>query len=184
MSFRGPRAFLSNFHPVQIYLECEAYPTVENAYQAAKTLDEGMRKRIAAVSPTEAKQLGRGLEAQRPGWLARVDQEPLRVEYMRYFIWYKFAMYEDLRQQLLATGTEPLEAHNEHGDAFWGLVNGRGENMLGRLLMATRAQLSSAPRHPRSKDSAIVQPAVVPSTAKPRVVFKAPVPPARKGFKL
>lgn len=140
--FNGAWGFLSNFYAVEIYLERAAYPSVEHAYQAAKTLDEGMRARIArATTPGEAKRLGRGLEGHRLGWLAREGGEPLRVEYMRYLLWYKFAMHDRLAAQLLATGGEDLVEVNTWGDTFWGVWNGRGSNMLGQLLMELRDQL-------------------------------------------
>ena len=37
--FVGPHRFLSNFWPVWIRFEGEVYPTLEHAYQAAKTID-------------------------------------------------------------------------------------------------------------------------------------------------
>lgn len=43
--------------------------------------------------------------------------------------------------QLLATGNEELIEGNKHGDHFWGVCNGHGENMLGKLLMQLRAEL-------------------------------------------
>lgn len=38
--FSGPHRFLSNFYPSPIIYDGVAYPTVEHAYQAQKTLDE------------------------------------------------------------------------------------------------------------------------------------------------
>src|SRR5947208_6749913 len=61
-AFQGEYRFLSNFWPAIVEFEGITYPTVEHAYQSAKTLDMTDRKRIAALpTPAEAKQAGRAL---------------------------------------------------------------------------------------------------------------------------
>jgi hypothetical protein len=40
-AFRGKHAFLSNFHPSPVVLDGQTNPTVEHAFQAAKTADTG-----------------------------------------------------------------------------------------------------------------------------------------------
>ena len=44
--FQGRYRFLSNFWPATVEFEGMTYPTVEHAYQSAKTLDMGERRRI------------------------------------------------------------------------------------------------------------------------------------------
>jgi len=39
--FRRGYRFLSNFHPCEVEMDGETYPSVEHAYQTAKSLDEG-----------------------------------------------------------------------------------------------------------------------------------------------
>jgi hypothetical protein len=53
----------------------------------------------------------------------------------------KFARGSALAKKLVATGDRELVETNEWGDQFWGVCGGRGENWLGRLLMARRARL-------------------------------------------
>jgi N-glycosidase YbiA len=65
-SFTGEYRFLSNFWyvPEGIELKGALYPTVEHAYQAAKTIIPEERLRIYRVpyhKPGEAKKLGRTL---------------------------------------------------------------------------------------------------------------------------
>ena len=43
-SFTGDYSFLSNFHPAEVSLDDINYPSVEHAYQAAKTLNKEERK--------------------------------------------------------------------------------------------------------------------------------------------
>lgn len=59
-SFSGQYRFLSNFYPSVIDYEGFEYPTVEHAFQAAKTYDLNERRRIAAsATPGDAKRRGR-----------------------------------------------------------------------------------------------------------------------------
>lgn len=134
-SFRGPYFFLSNFFPCAVRFDGDTYPSVEHAYQAAKTLDPKVRAFLAqAPSPGEAKRRGYRL-VLRPEWLS------LRVPFMRQMLQAKFSD-EVLRERLLATGDRPLVEENTWGDLFWGICRGRGENQLGKLLMEVRLELS------------------------------------------
>ena len=45
-SFAGEYSFLSNFYPCAITLDGDDYPTVEHAFQAAKTDDPAQRRSI------------------------------------------------------------------------------------------------------------------------------------------
>ena len=47
----------------------------------------------------------------------------------------------ELALALKYTGDAELIEGNNWGDTFWGVCNGVGENHLGKLLMARRAQL-------------------------------------------
>lgn len=133
-SFRGPHRFLSNFYPSVVEFEGFEYPTVEHAFQAAKTLDLDYRARVrTALSPGEAKALGRAAVLRR-------DWDHLRVGVMRDLLWKKFSR-PDLSALLLATGDVPLVEGNTWGDRYWGVCAGVGENMLGRLLMETREHI-------------------------------------------
>lgn len=131
-SFIGPYEFLSNFHPVNVALDGDIYPSVEHAYQAAKTNDIHKRARIrSAGTAAMAKAVGRGLPL-RKGW----HEE--RVGVMRELLLDKF-VYPDLRERLLATGDAELIEGNWWGDEFWGVCRGKGQNQLGKLLMEIRS---------------------------------------------
>src|SRR4051794_3834113 len=67
-AFQGEYRFLSNFWPAEVVDEGITYPTAEHAYQAAKSLDMGGRRRIARIAtPGEAKRAGEAM-ALRPDW--------------------------------------------------------------------------------------------------------------------
>lgn len=133
--FRGKYRFLSNFWPCTVVYEGEVYPTVEHAFQAAKSLDPNERTLIRVrSSPGAAKKMGRKITL-RPDW------EQIKVEVMAYLIEAKFAPDSGLAHKLLATGDQNLVEGNYWGDMFWGMCDGEGENVLGRLLMDRRAVL-------------------------------------------
>ncbi len=134
-SFRGQYQFLSNFYPCVVMLDGEVYPSVEHAYQAAKTLNPTWRQRIReALTPGEAKHLGR-IGVLRPDW------DTVKLPVMKALLASKFGdrMLGDLLQ---ATGDEELIEGNWWNDRFWGQCPlGTGENHLGRLLMEVRKEL-------------------------------------------
>ena len=136
-SFHGPHAFLSNFAASPVVLDGETYPTVEHAFQAAKTFDPEQRQMIRdANTPATAKRLGRRVTL-RPDW------EQVKFDIMRGLLQQKFAD-PDLRQALLDTGEAELIEGNTWNDRTWGKVlrQGKwvGKNWLGELLMAIRAE--------------------------------------------
>ncbi len=60
LAFAGDHVFLSNFYYSPVHWEGVSYPTVEHAFQAAKTFDPEERRRVrAASSPAGAKRIGR-----------------------------------------------------------------------------------------------------------------------------
>ncbi|MCC9000273.1 MAG: NADAR family protein [Candidatus Contendobacter sp.] len=137
-SFRGEHAFLSNFHPAEILFEGERYPTVEHAFQAAKTLDAGQRETVRlAATPTLAKRLGRKVTLRR-------DWETVKVALMRDLLRLKFQQ-PALCERLLATGETRLIEGNRWNDRTWGCVWVKtqwvGRNLLGQLLMQVRTEL-------------------------------------------
>lgn len=131
--FDGDYRFLSNFHPVPIILDDVVYPTVENAFQAAKTLDKDMRLAFLFVSPGTSKRLGRNVEL-------RTDWQDVKLSIMHDLLKQKFTL-PDLRVSLLATGDATLIEGNDWDDIFWGVCRGVGENHLGKLLMQVRAEI-------------------------------------------
>ena len=132
-SFRGEHGFLSNFARTPIEFEGVVYPTVEHAFQAAKTTVLSEREKLLAnASPTVAKRIGRKVTL-RPGW------DRIRLEVMRGLVEQKFND-PDLAAMLEATGDARLYEGNWWGDRYWGTVGGEGENHLGELLMEIRAR--------------------------------------------
>ena len=132
--FRGEYSFLSNFFKSFVLLDTILFPTVEHAYQAAKTLDLDKRFDMSNISsPGEAKRFGRALKI-------RGDWDFIKLDVMRDLVRCKF-QYMPLREKLLNTGTKTLIEGNTHGDIYWGVCGGKGENMLGKILMIVRDEI-------------------------------------------
>lgn len=138
--FAGEYAFLSNFEPCTIEIEGIKYPTLEHAFQAAKTHDHATRQTIAAKpTPGAAKRAG-GKRGIIKGDLFRQDWEQTKVQVMRNLLSLKFDQ-EPFRSMLLATGDAELIEGNIWNDTFWGVCRGKGRNTLGMLLQEIRAEI-------------------------------------------
>ncbi|AOR78551.1 hypothetical protein BES08_07020 [Novosphingobium resinovorum] len=133
-SFTGAHRFLSNFWPAAVSLDHIIYPTVEHAYQAAKSVEPAKRAIVRMMpNPAMARTAGRRLGVRRD-WVA------VKVEVMRHLLEQKFAAGSHLADALDATGEMLLEEGNTWGDRFWGVYGGTGANTLGRMLMAIRTK--------------------------------------------
>lgn len=134
LRFTGKNSFLSNFYLCKVEYEGLIFPSVEHAFQAAKTLDIDERKKFQLMSdPVDAKHYGRHLNL-------RSDWESVKDTIMYECLKSKFSNPE-LSKMLLDTKSVYLEEGNNHRDMYWGTVNGIGSNKLGQLLMKVRSEL-------------------------------------------
>jgi len=132
--FFGEYRWLSNFWYSSVEYDGLIYPTVEHAYQAAKTYSIADREIIKqANAPSDAKRLGKRVKI-------RDDWHLVKIDVMKDLLRKKFTL-PALREKLLATGDSPLEEANTWGDTFWGTCEGLGQNKLGELLMEVRNEL-------------------------------------------
>lgn len=136
-NFHGDYMFLSNFYACDIEYEGIKYPSTEHAYQAAKTLDENERRKIAASTTAgQAKKAGKMLKL-------REDWAQVKLKVMEDILRIKFSNPE-LRKKLNATKPEELIEGNWWGDKYWGMVKStpqsdwEGSNHLGKILMKIR----------------------------------------------
>lgn len=135
VSFAGSYRFLSNFFPAPVMFEDHEYPTVEHAFQAAKTTSEKERRAIRSQStPGRAKAHGRKVEL-------REDWERVKLDIMYQLVRFKFETNPELCAKLLATKGQLVEGNYWH-DTFWGVCEGEGHNHLGKILMRVRDELS------------------------------------------
>ena len=131
-SFRGDYYFLSNMSPSDIRIGAHIFTCVEAAFQSQKNLKE--MSRFVGLSGFDAKKLGRKVEL-RPDWSVQ------RVAIMTYLVREKFTQSEFLKHKLMGTQDALLIEGNTWNDTFWGMCNGVGQNMLGKILMQVRTEL-------------------------------------------
>lgn len=135
-AFKGNYRFLSNFAPCDVYLDGKQYPSVEHAYQAAKTMDPTLRVPFESGTAAEAKKRGKKL-VKRPDW------ENVKLEVMEKLLVQKFLEGTQYRAKLDATkGYELIEGNwwhdNVYGSCTCANCGDKGRNELGKMLMRIR----------------------------------------------
>jgi|SRR5271166_4969569 len=131
-----PGGYMSNYWKARFFIYGRWWGTIEHAYQAQKCLLPAEYDAIhQATRANDARLLGQKVQ-MREHWddihKDRVMEECLRA---------KFLQHKDLRDQLMATGTEEL-IEDSQVDWYWGIgKDGTGKNMLGKLLMKIREEL-------------------------------------------
>jgi len=135
--FEGEFRWLSNFALVPIELDGITYPSVEHAYMSAKSDDKVWKELCSNPnnSPGFVKKQSKMIKLVN-------DWNTKKLEIMKICINQKFNQ-EPFKSQLLATGTEFIQEGNMWNDKFWGicLKTNKGENHLGKLIMAKRELL-------------------------------------------
>lgn len=144
-NFQGENEYLTSGFPCNIEFESEIYPSVEHAFQAAKTSDLVARSNIrAAATGTDAKNLGRQVSIV-PDW------DNKRLDIMADLVKQKFANNLDLKFKLLMTGTKDLVQGGMRKDRFWGVDrHGVGENHLGKIIMKVRDSIRASEGGPEA----------------------------------
>jgi hypothetical protein len=129
----------SNFAPYGIAMGGAWWRTVEHFFQAQKFHDEGYRERIRLANrPKDAKALG-----MTRSYPLRPDWEEVKDAIMLQAVTAKFETHEKLARLLLSTGERAI-VENAPMDAYWGCgPDGKGQNRLGKILMAVRDQLKA-----------------------------------------
>lgn len=135
-----PYGAFSNLYKRPVEFEGTTYPTSEHAYQAGKALKPIVRQWIlSAPTPALAAMAAHGLYV----WDIVPNWAKIKFDRMRAVLRAKFDQHADLRELLLSTGRARLvEAGtvNNAVNRLWGEVDGKGENMLGVMLMELRTE--------------------------------------------
>lgn len=133
--FQREYRWLSNFAPCSVVFEGEIYDSVENAYQASKTLNPVERTWFQGITAGQAKRMSRKITI-------RDDWDTVKLENMRWLLSQKY-LTPKYKKLLLKTKGRHIQEGNRWGDKFWGvcLKSGDGQNNLGKLIMEIRSQL-------------------------------------------
>ena len=138
-SFKGEYSWLSNMHDCVVFLRQHRFKSVENAYMAAKKIDDikGWVEFCLQNPPNICKKESRNIEV-------RKDWDDIKLSVMYDLLIQKFSQ-EPFRTKLLDTGNENIQEGNYWNDTFWGVDLKQnpnvGENNLGRLIMYIRILL-------------------------------------------
>lgn len=140
VEFKGSKRFLSNMYPCRVVCDGISFHSSENFYMYSKfiTTDRDLALSMRYILPKESKWI-----ANKNKDKIRSDWDEVKVDIMREALNSKFTQNSGLRSKLLATGDEYLEERNDWYDVFWGTYLGKGENMLGKLLMELREELTN-----------------------------------------
>ena len=134
-----PYGVFSNLLRRSMEFENTLFPTAEHAYQAGKARRPEVRDwLLAAPTPSLLAMAAHGLYY----WDVAPDWSKNKVKRMRAVLFAKFSQHDDLREILLSTGNRRIVESGRTDNTvnrFWGEVDGNGKNMLGLLLMETRA---------------------------------------------
>jgi ribA/ribD-fused uncharacterized protein len=136
-----PYGAFSNLFRCEVEFDGRIYATAEHAYQAGKAAKPAVREWILqAPTPALAAMAAHGLYT----WDVAPNWASIKIERMRGVLRAKFSQHENLRQLLIGTGSRRLVEAGTTNNAvnrFWGEVDGKGENTLGKLLMELREEL-------------------------------------------
>ena len=130
MEFYGPYWFLSNSsqYPLNLDINGKTYrfKAAECAYLACKSPENA--EILSTMTPKDAKALGKKFKKKE----IREDWEEIKLIEMKRVLTAKFKD-PALRQKLLQTPS-PITMDNPYHDTYWGLYNGKGRNILGKML--------------------------------------------------
>jgi hypothetical protein len=134
--FSGYFSFLSNFSNHGFYDENGVFfKTNEHFYQYHKTDYIFHKEKILNTeTPGKAKRFGKNIRLKE-NW------DVIKIKIMKIGLFYKFTQNFEILEKLMKTDGYYLEEKNTWGDEFWGVYNGKGKNVLGKLLMELRKEL-------------------------------------------
>lgn len=128
--------FLSNFYETPVMYEGIRYRNAEAAFQSAKLVDKVERLAFQKLTGAQAKTLGKTVKL-------RDDWDDIKLSVMYDVVDAKFAQNGIIRTELIWTGTQEIIEKNDWGDTYWGVCRGKGENHLGKILMAIRKDIKN-----------------------------------------
>ncbi|TAH20436.1 MAG: NADAR family protein [Cytophagales bacterium] len=135
--FFGKYFFLSNGKKCEIQDEENPniiYQYSENAYQASKFENINIRQQFQNINFKDAIHLAWELKKH-----IRIDWGSIKTQKMKSILTQKF-QNPTLQTPLQETQNKYLEETNHWKDTFWGVCDGIGENILGKILMEIRKE--------------------------------------------
>jgi len=137
-NFSGYFEFLHNNYLTPVLYDGMLFPSATHAFQASRSSDERTRKAILnAESLLVVLKIAKRIE-EPDNWKLR------RLKVMEHIVRDKFRRSRELQEKLKATGNRDIvmtyDDENE-SNQYWGVVNNKGQNQLGRIIMRIRSDL-------------------------------------------
>ncbi len=128
----------SNFAKFPVKIKKKTWPTSEHYFQAMKFDSKEIQEKIRKCKrPDEAARIGRDRKLK-----IKKNWDSSRDNVMREVVKAKFTQYEELKTLLLSTGDAKLIEHTKNDDYWADGGDGKGKNMLGKILMEVREKLN------------------------------------------
>lgn len=132
--FFGEYRWLSNYYSCKVFYKGREFTSSEAAYQSAKQTDPEIVSFFQTLTGKESKEASRHYSIP-PDW------DDIKTAIMYEILYDKFTRNSELKEKLIATGDRYLEETNWWGDEYWGVCKGKGENVLGKILMKIRSMI-------------------------------------------
>lgn len=123
--------FLNNKYSCNVFVLERRFGNAEAAYQAHKTKEPQIMNIFTTLDAVSSQSIGRGVDTY-DGW------ENNKVKAMLLVVFEKFRQNPDILEKLLETENQKLVAVSISKENFWGVIDGVGENILGKILMYVR----------------------------------------------
>jgi len=138
-SEKGRYGEFSNFANYSIRLKNKIWKTTEHYFQSQKFEKQEYQEKIRnAITPMMAAQLGRSRKER-----ILKNWDDIKQNVMYEAVKAKFTQHSDLKRLLLDTKDAKIIEHTDN-DNYWGDGgDGKGKNMLGKILMKVREELKN-----------------------------------------
>jgi ribA/ribD-fused uncharacterized protein len=137
IGFQAQFRIFSNFYPCDISYGGHTFPSVENAYQASKYIEnKDYVEYMETAPPNLAKKKSRSIYK----YISKTWRNDTGIYIMRNLVLQKFTTYDDMMLALISTRKVQIIEANSWNDMFYGVdfVTFEGENNLGKIIMHVR----------------------------------------------
>lgn len=132
-ALKGDYEFLAMTYNYPITVDGITYTNAEAAFWSQRIMDKKARNKLSRLSAMKAR--AKALQAEPID-----DWDETKDDILKRILEIKFKD-ESLRMRLLSTGDALILNNNTYRDEYYGIYNGKGKNVLGKMLMELRSSL-------------------------------------------
>lgn len=130
---KGDYEFLAMTYNHPITVDGLTYTNAEAAFWAQRIADKNARVKLTRLSPMKAR--AKALQAYPID-----DWDEIKDDILKHILEIKFSD-DVLKKKLLDTGSMKILNNNTYRDEYYGIYNGKGKNILGKMIMNLRESL-------------------------------------------